>query len=131
MIELQYQSYQSSLFQKQKYRFIPISTNHSIDLQSNEEFHLENADLNREVIRELQPRTRSQLSTRFIDPSPFQIQTKKVGQYYSNTDYVWFIKKWFEKNNQKVPTPREIMNGLLEEAKSVFIENTQFSVQKQ
>ena len=71
-------------------RIISISTNHSIDLQKNEEFHLQNPDLNRNVVRvdtaeriddsgnsSNQVRVRPRWSTRFIDPSPFQIQIKE------------------------------------------------------
>lgn len=74
MLELQFQDYESSLFNKQTHRFIAISTSHTIDLQQNEEFHLQNPDLNRNVVRnDNSERTRNKLTARFIDPSPFQI----------------------------------------------------------
>ena len=68
-------------------------------------------------------RKRSKTSIRFIDPQPFQIQKKTPGEYFLNTDYIWLANQWFEKNDRRIPTRREIMDGLILEAQIDFEQN--------
>ena len=53
---------------------------------------------------------------RFIEPWPLQLQSSS-GTYYCPADYAWLTKTWREKNQRMFPTPREIMSGLVEEAR--------------
>ena len=60
---------------------------------------MNDSDITRPIsILDSSSRIRSKLTTRFIDPSPFLIQTKEQGKYYSGADYLWLTKSCTERN---------------------------------
>lgn len=59
-------------------------------------------------------RRRGNTSRKFTDPSPF-VLLKGGGKPYENSDYIWLAMRWLEMNNNRYPSKREILEGLLEE----------------
>lgn len=125
IIERNYQFYASSPEpNKLQYRFIRFGLNYSIDLEQKIEFHTKFTDRKRRLKRNTAERKRSKKSVRFIDPTPFQIQGKELGQYHKNSDYAWLSKAWYKKNIIKNPSKKDIMCGILEEVVCLFEERS-------
>ena len=64
-------------------------------------------------------RSRSPSSTRFSDPSPFQLIRKGEGAEmnpFGEDDYAWLAMEWFFSNGRRMPSKHEILNGIIEGA---------------